>query len=225
MQIKNKIIVITGGTKGLGSSLSKLFSLKGNKIIVAARSIKKERLDNNIFSIQADVTRELDMKKLANFAVKNFNRIDIWINNAGIWLTHAPIEKVNIKKVYSAMNVNFFGTFFGSKYALMQMRKQKNGTIINILSSSALDGGVGSSGYCATKFAAAGFTKCLRYETAEDNIRIISVYTRGMKTSFFNEKKPNAYRDFMDPMYVAEKIISNLELKNPRQDLMINCRK
>jgi NAD(P)-dependent dehydrogenase (short-subunit alcohol dehydrogenase family) len=222
MKIKNKIIVITGGTKGLGLSLSKILSLNENSVIVASRLPSKKNTNKNVLLVKTDITREVEVRKLASFVVKKFNRIDIWINNAGIWLPHSPIEKVDIKRVRSLMDVNFFGTFYGSKHALMQMRKQKKGVIVNILSSSALDGGIGSSGYCASKFAASGFTKCLRYETANNGIKVISVYSRGMKTDFFNEKKPYEYNKFMEPNFVAKKIISNLELKNPKQDLLIN---
>lgn len=224
MKIKNNVIVITGGSKGLGKALKSSFIIRGNKVAIAARSIKKLNCatNSNILEIKTDVTREMDVKKLADQTVKKFNRIDIWINNAGIWLPHAPIEKIDIKRVHMMMEVNLFGTIYGSKYALMQMRKQKGGIIINILSSSALDGGTGSSGYCSSKFAALGFTKCLRLETTNDGIKVISVYPRGMKTNFFNEKKPQKYNYFMNPKYIAEKIITNLESNHPKQDLVIN---
>jgi len=224
MEIKNKVIVITGGTNGLGSALSNLLLMKGNKIIIADRLIKKnqKRLSEDLCAIKTDVTEESDLKKVTAFVVKKFKRIDIWMNNAGVWLPHAPIENINVGKVRFLMDVNFFGTFFGSKYALLQMRKQKEGTIVNILSSSALDGGAGSSGYCASKFAASGFTKCLRLETDKDGISVISVYPRGMRTNFFDEKRPRAYNNFMDPSYVAKKIIRNLESENPKCDLIIN---
>lgn len=223
MKINKQVIVITGGTKGLGLVLKTFFVAKGNKVIIAARSVKKlkKELDDNILAIKTDVTKESDVKKLADVVIKKFKRIDIWINNAGIWLPHSPIEKINIKKVHMLMEVNLFGTLYGSKYALMQMRKQKKGVIVNILSSSALNGGAGSSGYCASKFAASGFTKCLRIETNKDGINVISVYIRGMKTNFFNERKPKNYNNFMNPTYVAEKIVANLELRNPKQDLII----
>ncbi|MCX6746448.1 MAG: SDR family NAD(P)-dependent oxidoreductase [Candidatus Parcubacteria bacterium] len=224
MKIRNHVIVITGGTKGLGLALKSAFIANGNKVVIAARSIEKNKnkSDNNFLAIETDVRKEADVKKLAEIVKKKFKRIDIWINNAGIWFPHALIEKTNIKKVHELMEVNFFGTFYGSKYALITMRNQKKGVIVNILSSSALDGGVGSSGYCSSKFAASGFTKCLRLEAANDGINVISVYTRGMKTNFFDKKKPSNYHNFMDPKYVAKKIIENLELKKPMQDLIIN---
>jgi len=223
MILKNKVIVITGGTKGLGKSLSESLALRKNKVVVTGRSISKDFTDkqNKILNIKADVTKEYDIKELANFTVKTFGRIDIWINNAGIWLPHAPIEKMDIEKVHYMIEVNLFGTIYGSKYALMQMKKQKNGTIVNILSSSALKGSAGSSAYCASKFAASGFSKSLRLEVEKNNIKVISVYTRGIKTNLFDEQKPVQYKNFMEPIYISKKIISNLEASNPEDDLII----
>lgn len=224
MKMQGKIVVITGGTRGLGRALRVSFGARGNSVVIAARSIDKTSYDreSGILSVRTDVIKELDVKRLADLVVEKYHRIDIWINNAGIWLPHAPIEKIDIKMVHKMMEVNLFGTIYGSKYALIQMRKQKGGVIVNILSSSALDGGIGSSGYCASKFAASGFTKCLRLESENDNVKVVSVYTRGMRTNLFDEEKPMSYDNFMDPGYVAEKIITNLKESNIKQDLVIN---
>jgi NAD(P)-dependent dehydrogenase (short-subunit alcohol dehydrogenase family) len=219
MKIENKIIVITGGTKGLGKALSDLLSMK-NTVIIAARSVVRG-IDRNILLFKTDVTKESEVGKLTDRVIKRFGRIDFWINNAGMWIPHSPIERVDITKAHELMEVNYFGFFYGSKYAMQQMRKQKNGVIVNIISSSALDGGIGSSAYCASKFAASGFTKCLRYETAKDHINVISVYTRGMKTNFFHLKKPKAYKKFMEPKYVAKKIIKYIGQAHPSDDLII----
>ena len=129
---------------------------------------------------------------------------------------------MNIKNIHELIEVNLFGLIYGSKYALMEMKKHNFGLIVNILSSSALDGGVGSSGYCASKFAASGFTKSLRKEVKKNGINVVAVYTRGIKTNFFDEKQPEAYNLFMDPTYVAKKIIKNMERAKPMEDLIVN---
>jgi len=223
MKIRNKVIVITGGTSGLGKSLATLLVKRKNKVVVASRSIGKILLGKKacILYVKTDVTKESDIKKLTKDSLNKFKKIDIWINNAGIWIPHAPIENINMKKFHEMMEVNLFGVVYGSKHALKQMRKQKKGTIINILSSSALDGSAGSSGYCASKFAASGFTKSLRLEVCKEGIDVISVYTRGMKTNLFNQGIPLKYHEFMSPDYVAKEVIKNIERSKPRQDLFI----
>lgn len=223
MKIRNKVVVITGGTSGLGKSLADLFVERKNKVVVASRSINKKLLTNKarLLYVKTDVTRESDIKKLVKVSVDKFKKIDIWINNAGIWIPHTSIENINMKKFHEMIEVNLFGVVYGSKHALKQMRRQKKGTIINILSSSALSGSAGSSGYCASKFAALGFTKSLCLEVFKERIDVISVYTRGIKTNLFNQKIPSKYHEFMTPDYVAEKIIKNIEQNNPSRDLFI----
>ncbi len=101
------------------------------------------------------------------------------------------------------------------------MRKQKSGTIINILSTNALEGRAGSSGYGASKYAAAGFTKSLRKETEGSGIKILSVYPGGMQTNFFDEKKPEAINKYMPYDQVADKIVQNILQNNPEEELII----
>ncbi|HBI17447.1 MAG: hypothetical protein UR60_C0002G0014 [Candidatus Moranbacteria bacterium GW2011_GWF2_34_56] len=223
MRLENRVVVITGGTKGLGLALAKLFIAKKSKVIVVSRSLDSDVFieKSNPLYIKADVTIENDVKKIVKTAIKRFGCVDVWINNAGIWTPHAPIEKMNMKKIHEMIETNLFGTIYGSKHALIGMRNQKSGVIVNIISSSALDGSAGSSGYCASKFAASGFTKSLRLEVCKDNINIVAVYTRGIKTNLFDKKRPKKYDDFMAPHYVAEKIVKNLERNNPLEDLLI----
>lgn len=221
---KENIFVITGGTKGLGKALlSELQEKGGNKIVVCGRSIKKTSLDSKtgVYFVKADVTREADMRKLARLAVKKFGHIDVWINNAGKWTPHASIEKMSLKKMHEIVEVNLFGCVHGSRQALQMMKKVGRGTIVNIISSSGLNGSAGSSGYCASKFAASGFTKSLRLEAEASGIQVMAVYSRGIKTHLFDEKRPAQYMRFMKPEYVARKILQNLKRTKPRLEQMI----
>lgn len=222
MNIQNKVVVITGAGRGLGSALVKAFSKNGARVIASGKN--KQELKNQKMACKihaADVTKEPEIKKLTNWVVKKFKKIDIWINNAGIWMPHAPIEKMNLNLVHKLIEVNLFGTIHGSKAALIQMKKQKFGTIINILSTSALEGRPNSSGYCASKFAATGFTKSLRAETKNPKINIVAVYPGGMKTHLFDKKKPKEFADFMNPEDVAKRILKNLSQKNPEKELIL----
>ncbi len=222
MKINKKNIVVTGGSKGLGLALVEAFAKRDNNVIAIGRSSGKGKTKlNNVLKLRADVTEEKEIKNAFKIIIKTFGSVDIWINNAGLWMPHANIEDVNQKKFHQLVEVNLFGTVHGSKYALIQMKKQKFGTIINILSSSALKGNSGSSAYCSSKHAALGFTQCLREEAKVFGINVVSVYTRGIKTELFNEKKPSSYDDFMEKAYVAEKILKNLESKKIIEELKI----
>ena len=221
MDLKNKIIVITGGSKGLGKALALCFLKYGSKVVICSREGGFKNLESEIIGIKADVTKENEIKNLAEKVINDFGRIDIWINNAGIWLPHASIEKTDWHKVHDLIEVNLFGTVYGSKASLVQMRKQGFGSIINILSTSALEGRAGSSGYSASKYAAAGFTKSLRKEVDGEKIKVFGIYPGGMQTGLFDEGRPENYAEFMDPNFVAENIVNNLLKKKPEEELII----
>ena len=224
MEIKNKVVVITGASRGLGKALAIAFVEKGAKVVINARNkdeLEKVAAEIHAFPVVADVTEEKEVLALAEAALKKYSRIDIWINNAGIWMPHAPIEEMDWAKVHELVEVNLFGTIYGSKAALIQMRKQKLGAIINIISTSGLMGRPTSSGYCASKFAARGFTESLREEARDEGIKVIAAYPGGMKTHLFDEKIPGDYANYMEPEFVADKILQNLMQENPEEELIV----
>ncbi len=222
MDLKNKAVIITGGSRGLGRALAVCFLKEGSKVIVCSRNADElKNLENGIIGIKADVTKEIEIQALSEKVIKDFNGIDIWINNAGIWLPHLPIEETDWKRAHNLMEVNLFGMVYGSKTALAQMRKQGFGFIVNIISTSGLDGKKDETAYCASKFAATGFTRSLAKEVDGKKIKILGVYPGGMKTNLFDENKPKNYNEFMDPNFVAQKIIENLKLQNPETELIL----
>jgi len=223
MILKDKIIVITGASHGLGKALAQTLSDKKAKIIICSRS--KDKLEGiskelNVDYVVADVSKEADMEKLAKETISRFGRIDIWINNAGVWLPKGPIEKVDMKMAHDMFEINVFGTVYGSRIALTQMRKQNFGVIVNVISTSALNGRPNAVMYSASKYAVRGFAEALR-EEAGSNVNVISVYPGGIKTLMYNEEKPAEYDSFMLPEYVAKKIVDNFEIDNPEKELII----
>ncbi|KKT01045.1 MAG: Glucose 1-dehydrogenase 2 [Candidatus Nomurabacteria bacterium GW2011_GWA2_43_15] len=228
MNLKNKIVVITGGTKGLGKALASLFLNEKAKVVISARSKKELQETKKELGIEicvGDVTKEKDMQKLANFAVKKFKKIDIWINNAGITMPYSSIEKINAKQAHKVMEVNFFGTFFGARSAIKYMAKQKYGTIVNIISIRSFVPHPRSLVYSSSKWAARGFTEALRMALKPENISVIAVHPGGIKTNLYDKfkprLKPSDYDNRMEPLYVAEKIVQNLKLKTPKKEIII----
>lgn len=222
MELKNKVVIITGGTKGLGRSLALSLEKEGSFVVVCAKN--EDRfidLPNTILGIKADVTKEEDLNNLLKIVLDKFGKVDIWINNAGIWLPHLPIEEVDWKRAHDLIEVNLFGTVYGSKVALAQMRKQGLGIIINILSTSALEGKINETAYCSSKFAAMGFTKSLQKEVDGNNIKVIAIYPGRMKTDLFNECMPENYNECMSPEDVSSIIVENLKKEKPEQELII----
>lgn len=206
MNLKDKVIVITGGTKGLGLAMSEILTSKGSKVSVCGRA-------------DADVTDEAQLTNFAEKVISKYNNIDIWINNAGVWLPPESIENIDMEKARNLFNINVFGTINGMRVA---KRNMKSGTIVNISSTTAFDGMNGSSGsmYVASKYALRGLTNVLR-EEMKPNIQVIGVYPGGFKSGLFNEAIPKNFDQFMSTEDVAQKIINNLEKEEPETQLII----
>jgi len=222
--MKGKVIVITGGSRGLGRALAELLIGKGATVVISSRhQAEIEVLAKEIGATgwACDVTDEKSVIRLTDETVKKFGRIDIWINNAGIWLPKTPLEEIDMKRGHELFEVNLFGTVYGSRQALIQMKKQGTGTIVNIVSSAALKGRPGQTMYSASKHAAKGFTDSLREETKGSGILIIGAYPSGFKSHLFDEHKPDEFGDFMSPESVAERIVENLMKKEPETEQIL----
>lgn len=223
MELKNKVVVITGGTKGLGKALAFSFAKEKAQVVVCSKDEPelKEMSEEGILGIYADVTKESELQNVLEITKEKFGGVDIWINNAGIWLPHTRIEDTDWQKAHDLMEVNLFGTVYGSKIALIEMRKEGVGLIMNILSTRALYGKADCSAYCASKFAAKGFTETLREEAKGTNIKVISVYPEKIRTNLFYNKIPVDYDNYMDPVLASSEIIENIKKDNPSENLIV----
>ncbi len=210
MQLKDKVIVITGGNKGLGACLATVFEREGARLAIVAR--------DKSLTFSADVSDEAQVNQVAKKIVDTFGRIDIWINNAGVWLPHAPMDEVGMEDVRKMFEVNVYGLMYGSRSAV-EHRVQ---CILNMCSTSALGPRPKSGYYSASKFAVDGFTKAIRVELNERGIKVLSVFPAGMKTELFDKGRPENFAEYMDPNEVAEKIVANMKLEEPVEELVLD---
>lgn len=224
MELKDKIVVITGGSQGFGKELAKSFINNGSLVVVSSH--EKENLELTAVELStdsflADVTSFDDIKKLGEYAILKYGKIDIWINNAGIQIAPSLIEEVNIKKLHYLFDVNFFGYFYGCQIALTQMKKQNGGVIININSTAGLDGKPDISAYSSSKFAIKGLTESTRKEVKDLNIEVYGVFPGGMQTDIYKEKYPEDIKEYMAVDVIVEKVMNNLKSENPEIDFII----
>jgi len=223
MNLKNKVVVITGSSKGFGKALAEAFLKEEAKVVVNSSDeikIKKVAEEMGTLGIYADVTKEEDLENLSKEVIEKFGGIDIWINNAGIWMSKDQVENFDMNKVRKMFDVNVIGTINGTRVALRNMKEKGEGTIINIISDSALKPPkVSASVYSASKWAINGFTKNIREEYK--NISILSIFPGAMKTDLFGKDKPDNFDNFMNPEYVAGKVIDNLKQENPLEELVV----
>jgi len=223
MNLNNKVVVITGASKGFGKSLATFLKKEICQVIISSdnkydlEEAKKEIL---VDSFLADVTKSDDLMSLGKYVFEKYGRIDVWINNAGIQIAPSLIENIEVEKIKRLFDINFFGYFYGCQTALKYMKIQGTGLIININSTAGLDGKPMISAYSSSKFAVKGLTESIRKEVP-DNINIYAVYPGGMQTEIYKEKYPEDIKEYMLVDDVAKKVIDNLKLDNPNPDLII----
>jgi short-subunit dehydrogenase len=177
--MKDKVVIITGASSGIGRSLSEEFGGKGAKVVIAARNadklnqIAKELESKNyvVLAVQTDVSREDDCKKLVAETIKKFGSIDVLINNAGISM-RALFEDVDLKVIKQLMDTNFWGTVYCTKYALPYLLKNK-GSVVGVSSIAGYKGLPGRTGYSASKFAMQGFLETLRIENMKKGLHVL----------------------------------------------------
>jgi sorbitol-6-phosphate 2-dehydrogenase len=181
--LKDKIAVVTGGAQGLGRAISRRLAREGCTVLIAdingkgatgaAAAIAAET-SACVIGLRVDVTRESDVKRLFDRAVREFGRVDIVVANAGI-LVAEPITDADARKWRAVINVNLVGYFLVTKYACRLMKSQGAGSIININSKSGRKGSAANSAYAASKFGGIGHTQSVALEMAPFNVRCNAV--------------------------------------------------
>ncbi len=178
--MKDKVVIITGGSSGIGKGLANVFGRKGSKILITGRS--KNDLDQAVLELKAngikiagfvaDVSREEDNKKMVEEAIQLFGRVDILINNAGISM-RALFEEVDLNVVKKVMDINFYGVLYATQACLPEIIKNK-GSVVGISSIAGFRGLPGRTGYSASKFALNGFLEVLRTELLHRGVHVLT---------------------------------------------------
>ena len=171
MNFKNKVVVITGASSGIGEAAALKFSKKGAKIVLVAR--RKDKLlevENKIkeFSqstlvCQCDVSNKEEVDLMSKIVLDKFGRIDILVNNAG-FIIYGQVNQLLTEEIISQMETNYFGMIYCTKAFLHKMLEQHSGHIVNVASVGASFSIPGFASYCATKYAMLGFSEGLYHE-------------------------------------------------------------
>lgn len=177
--LKNKVLVITGASSGIGKALAFAAHKRGASIAICSRSSDKlqEAFANiqsdNILIRQVDVSKESDCRNFINDTIEKFGKIDVLLNNAGISM-RALFEDVDVAVIKELMEVNFYGAMYCTKYSLPHILKSK-GVIAGISSVAGYRGLPGRTGYSASKFALQGFLESLRTELLRTGVHVMWV--------------------------------------------------
>ena len=164
----DKIVVITGGSDGIGKALVAQFLALGAKVATCGRNENKLSLlaaefpSSNLFTAQVDVSKQDQSEAFIKQVVDNWGRIDVLINNAGISM-RALVSEVSVQTLQNVMDINFWGTVYCTKAALASIQQNK-GVIVGVSSIAGYRGLPGRSGYSASKFALNGWLEALKTE-------------------------------------------------------------
>jgi short-subunit dehydrogenase len=230
-EIKDKVVIITGASSGIGLATAKLFHQKGAKLALVSN--EKEKMEDvcrqlsGALPVIADMSKEDEVRAMVKKAKDHFGKIDVLINNAGRGY-EAPIEKVDVKTFRYIFTLNVEGPLVAMQEVIPVMRSQGGGAIINISSGTALMFLPGMSVYSSSKRALVGMSLTAREELKKDNITVSVVYPFITKTDFYKNLMrgagEEAYSDASDIQspypadsaeHVAEKIWETLEKGSP----------
>ena len=190
--LKDKVVIITGASSGIGLAAAKAFAAEGSKLAIAARSLEKlnalkQELSPSVqvLCIKTDVTIEEECQNLVEQTVAHYGKIDILINNAGISM-RAMFKDTELSVIKNLMDVNFWGTVYCTKYALPWLLETQ-GSVVGVISIAGFKGLPARTGYSASKFAVYGFMDTLRIEHLKDNLHVM-IFAPGFTASSIREK-------------------------------------
>ncbi len=194
MNIKGKVVIVTGASSGIGEATARQFGRQGARVVLAARRVDKlESLAQEItsmgtgaeaFVVQADLSKLEDIQSLIGQTIEKFGRIDVLVNNAGFgrlnWLENLD----PVKDIQAQFDVNVMGVIQTTRQALPVMMKQRSGHIINMCSMAGLVATPTYTIYAACKHAVHGFSEALRREVKPWGIDVSMIYPGGVITEF-----------------------------------------
>jgi NADP-dependent 3-hydroxy acid dehydrogenase YdfG len=191
--IKDKVVVITGASSGLGEATARHLAQQGARLVLGARrqdriqALAKELTGggSEAVAVSMDVTDRQQVQKLVDTAVESFGRVDVMINNAGL-MPQALLERLQVDEWERMIDVNLKGVLYGIAAALPIMKQQKSGHFINVSSVAGHKVGPGFAVYAATKFAVRALSEGLRQEVKPYNIRTTVISPGAVATELPN---------------------------------------
>ncbi|MBQ4795076.1 SDR family NAD(P)-dependent oxidoreductase [Pectobacterium versatile] len=200
--VKNKVIVITGASSGLGEATARLLASEGAKVVLGARRTDKlntlvseiNHSGGTAVCVTTDVKNRDDVKNLIDTAVEKFGRIDVLLNNAGL-MPLAPFELLKVDEWNETIDVNIKGVLHGIAGALPHMQSQKSGHIINVSSVYGHIVGQGAGVYCGTKWAVRAISEALRQEVKPYNLRTTIISPGASQTELHEHTSQQDIKD------------------------------
>ncbi|XP_073696978.1 17-beta-hydroxysteroid dehydrogenase 14 [Garra rufa] len=193
----NKVVVVTGGTRGIGRGIVKVFVQNGAKVVFCApetelsagqslESLLNKEGPGSCTFVSCDVTKEDDIKRLINVTIERFGQIDCLVNNAGCHPPHKTTDETTADEFRDLLNLNLVSYFLASKYALPHLRETQ-GNIINLSSIVASIGQKDAVPYVATKGAITAMTKAMAVDESRYRVRVNCISPSNIMTPMWEE--------------------------------------
>jgi len=204
LKLAGKVAIITGGSRGIGFEIAKIFSQNGATVIITSKNSQQlqnaaDQLTNTI-SISADIRKEEEVKKVVEKTIEKFGKLDILVNNAGIFPKIKQMHEISEREWNDVLDINLNGAFRFTKFSIPYLQKT-SGTIVNVSSDAGLKAyeGFNADAYSASKAALIVLTKCWALEYAKNKIRVNCICPGVVETDMTKPfLKTEKDRDFMN---------------------------
>jgi NAD(P)-dependent dehydrogenase (short-subunit alcohol dehydrogenase family) len=201
--LKNKVAIITGGSRGIGLALAQLLALHGCRVVITGRDHRRlkaaagllQKSKVEVMALPCDICDAAQVEKLFKAVRKLHPSVDILVNNAGVAQALAPVDQLPVEVWNRLIATNLTGTFLVTQAALPLM--PAGGTIVNNLSVAAVHAFAGMAAYNASKAGALGFTNVLREDLRKRGIRVLALLAGATDTEIWNQFWPDAPREKM----------------------------
>ena len=219
MELKNKVAIVTGVSKGIGKSIVDSLLESGMKVAGWGRTNSDTKHENYSF-FKTDITKFESVHQSYESSIEKFGSIDILINNAGLGIFKL-LEKISLEDWDKMYHTNVNGLFYCCKKVIPSMKSGKSGHIVNISSIAGLTGIPEGTAYCGTKHAVRGISHSLYKELRKFNIKVSCVYPGSVNTEFFeNYEGVTANESMLNPNDIAD-VVLNI-LKAPENALTVD---
>ncbi len=218
MNLKNKVAIVTGGTRGIGRAVADALLREGVSVCVSARSVEtigerpkqnRHEADNREILFPCDVRQYDHVKGLIDYTVKELGGVDILINNAGIGI-FGTVEATSPEDFRAVLETNLFGVYYCCHAAIPQMKKRGGGYIINISSLAGANPHPRMAAYNASKFGLNGFSEALMQEVRHDNIKVSYIMPGSVNTEFGGDSPGDEKSWQLTPHDIARVVIDLL---------------
>src|SRR3954451_21165686 len=227
------VVVVTGGSSGIGRATAQAFARRGAAVVLAARRAEmledaaRECVDlgGAALAVPTDTTQEDQVEELGRRALERFGRIDVWFNNAGVGI-FGRFEDLPTDAWHRVIETNVFGYVHGAKVAMRQFRRQGRGVLIQNASIVGRTAKPDSTAYATSKFAVRGFSEALRMEVLDQpGIHVCTVLPSVIDTPFFEHAANFSHHKVraMPPVYTAEKVAETVVglVDRPRAEVVV----